>query len=81
MLDKLKNKLAEKYEKTREALELPAAEFAIREERLAICRSCDQLRSSEFCRLCNCYMPAKVWIAGAACPDKKWFAIQRASNN
>jgi recombinational DNA repair protein RecR len=80
MLDKLKAKMAEKIEKTREIMELPAAPESVRAERLAICRSCEELRASEFCKMCNCYMPAKVFIAGVSCPAKKWLAVQSAKN-
>jgi hypothetical protein len=80
MFDKLKAKVAEKIEKTREVMELPAASESVREERLAICRSCEELRPSEFCKLCNCYMPVKVYIAGVSCPAKKWLAVQAVKN-
>ena len=47
----------------------------IRSQRLEICKSCDQFHSSEFCKLCGCYMPAKSHIAFSNCPLKKWVAV------
>jgi hypothetical protein len=40
--------------------------------RMAICNGCEQLTKIKTCSLCNCFMPAKVAIPFAACPDGKW---------
>ena len=40
--------------------------------RMAICGDCEQLTKIKTCSLCNCFMPAKVAIPFAACPDGKW---------
>jgi len=84
MLDALKNKLAEKAKQAKEAtgdylenINLKVADD-IREKRLNICKSCDEFhKSTEFCRVCGCYMPAKTWIASQSCPLKKWIRIEK----
>ena len=40
--------------------------------RMAICNGCDHLNGIKTCSLCKCFMPAKVAIPFAACPDGKW---------
>jgi hypothetical protein len=44
----------------------------IAEKRYTICKSCDKFNKLKFCEECNCFMPAKVRIALARCPLKKW---------
>lgn len=44
----------------------------IAEERLAICRGCDQLSEHNLCKKCGCYMPIKVKMGWVDCPLKKW---------
>ena len=42
-------------------------------ERFEICKQCPQLRPvTHQCRICNCFMSAKVKIEKAACPIGKW---------
>ena len=43
-------------------------------KRLEICKTCDK-NNSNFCHLCNCFMPAKVRFAFSDCPLKKWDRI------
>jgi len=41
--------------------------------RYAICERCPNLnREFSTCRLCTCYMPAKVEMASATCPQSRW---------
>lgn len=40
--------------------------------RMAICVPCKNLSDHNYCKLCNCYMPAKVRSLQSRCWDKKW---------
>jgi len=40
-------------------------------ERYNICQSCDK-NNFGMCAICNCYIAAKVRIAGESCPINKW---------
>lgn len=40
--------------------------------RFDICNSCDNLTKLNTCKHCGCYMPAKVLVNNATCPDNKW---------
>lgn len=43
------------------------------EDRMTICRSCDQFRSKiAQCKQCGCFMPLKVKVFQAQCPMGKW---------
>lgn len=44
----------------------------VAEERLAICRSCEQLSEYNICKKCGCFMLMKVKVAQAKCPLEKW---------
>jgi len=45
----------------------------IREERYSICQTCPKFKKTiKLCGICKCFMPVKVKIAGAKCPDNKW---------
>ncbi len=41
------------------------------EERLAICRECDQLLEG-MCRRCGCYVELRAAVERNICPGKKW---------
>lgn len=41
-------------------------------KRIAICKQCPNLNKMNFCRLCGCFMPAKVRLPGSECPILKW---------
>ena len=47
-------------------------EPAVREQRITICKSCDKINELKFCTECNCFMPAKTWVASRKCPMNKW---------
>ena len=49
----------------------PAVEVEAK-KRMAICVECPQLTSRNKCRLCGCYMPAKVRSTKSKCRIKKW---------
>ena len=40
--------------------------------RIAICISCDKLSDRRYCKICRCFMPAKVRSPKSKCPLKKW---------
>jgi hypothetical protein len=40
-------------------------------EKYLICFKCDQLKN-RICQKCNCFMPVKVLIPFAKCPENKW---------
>lgn len=74
MLEKLKSKLAEKSKNLSQGIiDIVKAPDEVRESRLSICRSCDNLHAkSELCKLCGCYVPAKTWLPSSSCPINKW---------
>lgn len=44
-------------------------------ERGEICRSCPEFRPTlHTCKICGCWMEAKIWLMMASCPLKKWEA-------
>jgi len=40
--------------------------------RLEVCKRCPLFSAMSTCSACNCYMPAKVQIDHATCPQKRW---------
>ena len=59
------------------ALKLVQAAFtpqtAMSEKRLALCLSCNDLdKNTERCKLCTCFVRAKVKLVDHACPVGKW---------
>ncbi|MFZ5637716.1 MAG: hypothetical protein ACOY82_14140 [Pseudomonadota bacterium] len=55
--------------------------FATREEaaeRLRICFACEEItpQTPKRCRLCQCYMRAKVQLRNATCPKGHWAAAR-----
>ena len=44
----------------------------IAEERFDICSNCDYLQKNKVCKLCGCYMPAKVRSMKSSCDDNNW---------
>lgn len=45
---------------------------SVAEERLSICKQCDQLSELSICKQCGCIMPLKVKMGWVDCPLKKW---------
>lgn len=41
-------------------------------KRIALCKKCSNLNKMSFCKLCGCFMPAKVRIPSASCPILLW---------
>ena len=41
-------------------------------KRYEICKSCEDFSPIKTCKKCGCFMPAKVRIANASCPVRKW---------
>lgn len=44
----------------------------IAKNRAELCSNCSQLRNNNTCKLCGCYIPAKVRSIKSKCPIKKW---------
>lgn len=43
------------------------------EIRMSHCRVCEHYFSmTKMCMLCSCFMPLKVHLKEAKCPDKRW---------
>jgi len=40
--------------------------------RIEICINCDRLTKRNTCKICGCYMPAKVRSIKSICSLKKW---------
>lgn len=63
---------------------LESASDQVKEERLTICRSCDQYndknKENPICNSCGCNLNIKTGFANESCPLKKWFAIKTQSN-
>ena len=43
-----------------------------RTKRIELCKTCDEITDTKFCKQCNCFMPAKTWVASKSCPLEKW---------
>jgi len=53
------------------AIKNPEVE-ALAKNRGKICANCKKLRNNNTCRVCGCYIPAKVRSLKSRCPEKKW---------
>jgi hypothetical protein len=42
------------------------------EFRLATCEKCSKYTKTKQCSLCHCFMPAKVKLLHASCPEDQW---------
>jgi hypothetical protein len=52
---------------------VPMTDQQTRNERMSICRQCDQFGEGTVCMECNCTMKFKTWLAfGSECPLGKW---------
>lgn len=41
--------------------------------RLDICKACDKYnKSASMCKVCKCYIPWKIPLPAAVCPEGKW---------
>lgn len=45
---------------------------AVRDSRLAICKSCEYLAMGSNCKLCGCFVHLKARYAAASCDIHKW---------
>ena len=46
------------------------------QERLAICNACEhKIEITNMCGKCGCYLPWKVNLAPATCPDLRWTSV------
>lgn len=79
-LDKLKSakeKAAEISENSKNAfvekLNIKFIEEEARDQRLAICLSCENhFAKTGQCTKCGCFVKAKTWLKNASCPINKW---------
>ena len=44
----------------------------IAKNRAKICSNCSKLRKNNTCKICGCYIPAKVRSVKSKCPLRKW---------
>lgn len=45
----------------------------IAKKRAEICANCDKLRTNNnTCKICGCYIPAKIRSVSSKCPKQKW---------
>ena len=44
----------------------------VADKRYEICKQCPNLLSTNQCKLCGCFMAAKVKLLHATCPAEKW---------
>lgn len=42
------------------------------EQKAAICKTCEERSSLNFCNKCGCFIPLKIIPKGATCPLNKW---------
>lgn len=50
-------------------------------ERLETCKQCEHfIKLTQQCGKCFCFMPAKVLMPSAECPEKKWEAVNDNRN-
>lgn len=40
--------------------------------RMNTCKNCEKLSYTNFCKECNCFMPAKTWLSSKMCILGKW---------
>jgi hypothetical protein len=40
--------------------------------RLTVCGRCEYYSIFRVCKVCKCFMPLKVRVSGAECPEDKW---------
>lgn len=76
-LDKLKNRMAEVRENVTTAIEESLVDDKTKEDRLALCHSCDHLfKPTSQCTKCGCFVHAKAALKSSSCPIGKWIEIK-----
>lgn len=40
--------------------------------RLKLCLECDKITKKNTCKICGCFIPAKVRSEKSSCPENKW---------
>jgi hypothetical protein len=45
--------------------------YKIGEERMKVCEGCEHF-TSNFCKKCGCFLPAKTLLPNSECPLGKW---------
>lgn len=50
-------------------------------KRYEICKNCERFQHLiKTCSICNCFMPGKVILAFATCPQQKWQSGEISEN-
>lgn len=44
----------------------------VAKKRLKICCGCDKISDRNYCKICHCFMPAKVRSLKSKCPLRLW---------
>lgn len=47
-------------------------EKTLRQKRIEICNSCENLSMLKMCKVCHCFMPIKTMFKIFNCPLEKW---------
>lgn len=55
---------------------LPEELMELSSKRMAICKECPLMnKSTNVCKNCGCYLPAKTKLEGESCPKGHWKSI------
>ena len=80
-LDKLREKMKSVTKTVERALPDIIVDEKVREERLAICTSCEKFRlKTRTCKVCGCFMDVKTWMPRQKCPMDKWGIVDMSSS-
>ena len=72
-VDKLKEQLEKTKVEVREDIQKFVVDDSVREERMAICNSCEFLFEPTMqCKQCGCFVKAKTRFKHFSCPLEKW---------
>lgn len=80
-LDKLRDKMKSVTKTVEKVMPDIVVDEKIREERLAICTSCEKFRTkTRTCKVCGCFMDIKTWMPRQKCPMNKWGIVDMSSS-
>jgi hypothetical protein len=75
-LDKINDRIGSLYTTATAKIPPILAMEEIREQRLAICKSCDfYFEPTGQCKKCGCFVKTKTAVARAKCPMYKWVEV------
>lgn len=52
----------------------------VKEERMAICRTCSFFNPNNTCNKCGCFLDVKTGWASEKCPEGKWLEVKTQSS-